>query len=707
MPANLKSKTPISNKGLTSLVAELNRKFGNNAVTVGFPKNAEGDVATIARIPTGSFSLDLSLGGGIPVGRFTEISGAYSSTKTTQCLHIIRKAQELGYVCAFIDVEGTSDEPFIESLGINSGELLYSRPDGMEEACQLVLDLQRSGEVHVAVLDSIAAMSPNKEQSSSMEETVRMGVPQQILSEFFRKYQANNNRLGREGKKPFTLIGVNQLREKIGAYGDPEYCLHYDTLINFVDGRSIPIGEVVDKKIKGEVWAFDTHKGKFVPANILDWKNNGNIETDREYYTIIAQGVGSKNGRFGITVTYDHLVYTDTGWKEAQCLSVSDNLVTRYEKTLNGTYADFMYGTLVGDSTVVHSHENTALIRFADSENPEYLEWKLSKIRSILPLEKYPNSNIYRSSPSVELALVKNNLGDRNPYSFISHYSDLGLAVWYMDDGYLWKEKQASISIKRMSKSFFDSNNVVLWFKSVGLDCKLSKSSGNFIFTRKSSEDFFDRIYRYIPECMQYKLPEEYRGRYVDFTLSNMPEMTYTYCRILSVGIASKRKLRKKGRYDIHVANYHNFLAGGVGNGVVVHNTPGGRAKGFAASVDIRFRRGDWIAVGTNDNKEFVGQVVKFKIEKNKTFKRMQTGEFDFYFAENEAGIPVFFNDENKEIIMSAVEWGLIEKAGAWFNYEDTKYQGLAKLLEAMTNDEALVEEMKKKIMYLAYRKND
>ena len=358
MSANLKSKTPISNKGLTSLVAELNRKFGNNAVTVGFPKNAEGDVATIARIPTGSFSLDLSLGGGIPVGRFTEISGAYSSTKTTQCLHIIRKAQELGYVCAFIDVEGTSDEPFIESLGINSGELLYSRPDGMEEACQLVLDLQRSGEVHVAVLDSIAAMSPNKEQSSSMEETVRMGVPQQILSEFFRKYQANNNRLGREGKKPFTLIGVNQLREKIGAYGDPEY-------------------------------------------------------------------------------------------------------------------------------------------------------------------------------------------------------------------------------------------------------------------------------------------------------------------------------------------------------------TPGGRAKGFAASVDIRFRRGDWIAVGTNDNKEFVGQVVKFKIEKNKTFKRMQTGEFDFYFAENEAGIPVFFNDENKEIIMSAVEWGLIEKAGAWFNYEDTKYQGLAKLLEAMTNDEALVEEMKKKIMYLAYRKND
>ena len=205
---------------LQTLMNELNKKFGANCVTLGVPKDEEGNVKAIERLSTGSISLDLALGGGIPLGRFIELSGAYSSTKTTQALHIIREAQKQGYVCSLVDVEGTTDENFLEALGVDTNALLYSQPDGMEEACQLILDMQRSGEVQLCVLDSIAAMSPNKEQETGMEDTIRMGIPQQILGEFFRKFQANNNRLNREGKKPFTLIGINQLREKIGAYGD-------------------------------------------------------------------------------------------------------------------------------------------------------------------------------------------------------------------------------------------------------------------------------------------------------------------------------------------------------------------------------------------------------------------------------------------------------------------------------------------------------
>ena len=135
---------------------------------------------------------------------------------------------------------------------------------------------------------------------------------------------------------------------------------------------------------------------------------------------------------------------------------------------------------------------------------------------------------------------------------------------------------------------------------------------------------------------------------------------------------------------------------------------PGGKAKDFAMSVDLRLRRGDWITEGSGDSKEIVGQVVKFKVEKNKTYRRMMTGEFDFYFTgDNNADVEELHNDNFKEMIILAVEFGVIERKGAWFMYEDQKFQGMNNLIEAFRNDDDLVEEVRDKVMSLAVRRND
>lgn len=202
-------------KDLSLLVNSLNKKYGDNTLIFGGKVNKP-----IERIPTGSVVLDIDLGGGIPIGRFTQISGALSSTKTTQTLHIVREAQRLGLVCLWADVEGTTDEEYMLSLGINTQDLIYIRPSGLEEVTQVILDVQKSGLVDVAVWDSIEASAPTKEYESNMEDTVQMGIKPKLMGEFFRKYQATNNLLERQGKRPFTLIAINQLREKIGAYGD-------------------------------------------------------------------------------------------------------------------------------------------------------------------------------------------------------------------------------------------------------------------------------------------------------------------------------------------------------------------------------------------------------------------------------------------------------------------------------------------------------
>ncbi len=339
-----KTPAPVGNSKLHSIVAEINKKHGAKAVQLGVPEEEQA----VDRIRTGSIALDIALGGGIPVGRFTQIAGAYSTGKTTQAVHIMAQAQSAGYICSMQDVEGTSTDPYLTALGVDTSSLLYSRPDSLEECTQMILDYQRSGQVNLAVWDSIISTKPNKVIDKEMGESVQMGVMQVMLDEFFSKFQMNNNRLKREGKIPFTIIGINQLREKPTQYGDPEY-------------------------------------------------------------------------------------------------------------------------------------------------------------------------------------------------------------------------------------------------------------------------------------------------------------------------------------------------------------TPGGRAKDFASSIDLRLRRGDWLAEGSGENKEIVGQVTKFKIEKNKTYKRMQSGEFDFYFAENSVGISPLHNDNFKSVILESVAWGLIERGGAWYYLDrasDLKFQGVDNLLSYLKDSPVWVEKL-------------
>src|SRR3990170_4304914 len=81
---------------------QIEKQHGKGAIM----KMAEGPIAKIDAISTGSISLDAALGiGGVPRGRVIEIFGPESSGKTTICLHILAEAQKTGGVAAFIDTE--------------------------------------------------------------------------------------------------------------------------------------------------------------------------------------------------------------------------------------------------------------------------------------------------------------------------------------------------------------------------------------------------------------------------------------------------------------------------------------------------------------------------------------------------------------------------------------------------------------------------
>lgn len=87
----------------------------------------------------------------------------------------------------------------------------------------------------------------------------------------------------------------------------------------------------------------------------------------------------------------------------------------------------------------------------------------------------------------------------------------------------------------------------------------------------------------------------------------------------------------------------------------------------------------------------------------------MQTGEFDFYYAENDLNIPVGFNDNERSIIKEAVAWGLITRGGAWFYLDEAKtekFQGLDSVVEFLRQNPERVQKLKEEILELAKSTN-
>ncbi|HVF10696.1 MAG TPA: recombinase RecA [Abditibacteriaceae bacterium] len=199
-------------KSLQEAMARMEKTFGKGTIM----RLGERTHMQVETIGTGSLSLDLALGGGLPRGRLVEIYGAEGGGKTTLTLHCLAEAQKAGGICAFIDAEHALDPSYASALGVDIDNLYISQPDNGEQALEIADTLVRSGAIDCLVIDSVAALTPRIEIEGEMGE-MQVGAMARLMSHGCRKLA------GSVGRANTVVIFINQIREKIGVmYGSPE-----------------------------------------------------------------------------------------------------------------------------------------------------------------------------------------------------------------------------------------------------------------------------------------------------------------------------------------------------------------------------------------------------------------------------------------------------------------------------------------------------
>ncbi|AOQ24561.1 Protein RecA [Moorella thermoacetica] len=202
----------MSAEALKTVRASIEKKFGKGSV---FTLSDKPDSMNITAIPSGSLTLDKALGvWGWPEGRIIELYGTESSGKTTILLCSIAEAQKMGKLCAFVDVEHSLDPEWAKLHGVDLDKLLVSQPDTAEQALDIVEALIRSEEVGLIGIDSVAALLPEAEAEEDHHHNT-VGLQARLMSQAMRKLK------GIAAKTKTTLIFINQVREKVGSYGNP------------------------------------------------------------------------------------------------------------------------------------------------------------------------------------------------------------------------------------------------------------------------------------------------------------------------------------------------------------------------------------------------------------------------------------------------------------------------------------------------------
>lgn len=255
-----KKKTRVVHSTMSAAQAAIKKKYGDVIKVM-----ADQDELVVKTISTGSLALDAALGrGGMALGRVYEVYGPPSGGKTTLAMSVIAQAQKRNMKCVFVDAEHSADPKLFKNMGVNLEGLLTISAFAGDDNLDALETLMKTNEVDVAVVDSVSALIPKSEAEASIGDEF-MGLLARLMSKALRKLSpvaSETNTL---------LIFVNQIRSKIGGFGDPTITTGGQALDFYATGRIAVAGgeyknsripEPITDDIIGHMTSFHVRKNK-------------------------------------------------------------------------------------------------------------------------------------------------------------------------------------------------------------------------------------------------------------------------------------------------------------------------------------------------------------------------------------------------------------------------------------------------------------
>lgn len=403
----------------------------------------------------------------------------------------------------------------------------------------------------------------------------------------FEVFNKNKNMSGKEMVaqdpkilvEPLTYIRGRSIHDQILLVDE---CLHGDTYIKTETGK-LKIKSIVDrieKKEKIKVLSYNEQDKTFEYKDVYDGKCMG----ERNIFEI--QLCKQK-----IKCSGNHRFLTNNGWKQADALRAGDLIVSSSDETnqfasaMTHVQKQIILGSFLGDGNIDHNSKNKIRLKIVHGfDQIEYNEWKSEffnanvHINKVAGYSKKPTNSFISKYFANEFSELLPKNKKYCPKFVMDEIDAMGLAIWFMDDGSSYREKNGA----RIFTCSFDKDSNEYMAKILNekfnIVCRVlydKRNSGYYYIslTNKGYERLCSIVDKYIHPSMRYKMISQAD---VDLSLSWGGKCNNhgfgVIDKVVNTGFSEKV-------YDISVIDNNNFVvcSGSRGKfkqlcGVVAHN---------------------------------------------------------------------------------------------------------------------------------------